>query len=360
MLKNQNGVSLLEVMIAAGLVAIISLAVMKVSQNAQQVSTRANTNLDFNSRHDQIRQILANQRLCSLFLGGVTTITDPPDPATETYQAIPAANALTNGEAGGTNTLIQEGLEFSISGAQWRIRSVDAQLISTIGNPYSGTAANPVSFDPDTGAGSIPPTISDDPSKVFQKYSAKIRVGYEHIKGPRGGVSSFNKFFDLNLTMLEEGANKTIVGCYGDADEYFETACNNLGGNLIDGECLGARFKEGNILNTDLASENVVQADKICIGDPSIAENCKTENLIKRDVASCFWLVYDDDKASQGATYPKPPAGGDMAPNSEYACPDNKIASGFRLRYSGTSHNGSSYTGGGRLMQLHVLCCNYR
>jgi len=71
-LKNSQGMSLVSVMVAIGLTGVLSVILMKLSEQQANVQRRANLDQDFNEAITLFRSMIIKQDSCNATLQGVT------------------------------------------------------------------------------------------------------------------------------------------------------------------------------------------------------------------------------------------------------------------------------------------------
>lgn len=77
MLQNQKGFSLVQVMVAIGLAGVLSLIVLKISQNMNTVQNEAESSSEENELRLELRMILDNSDHCSVSLAGLDPVGSP-------------------------------------------------------------------------------------------------------------------------------------------------------------------------------------------------------------------------------------------------------------------------------------------
>jgi type II secretory pathway pseudopilin PulG len=82
MLKNEKGFSLAEIMVAAGLLGVVSLGVIKLTQNISKTQNFAHSKSDEIELRTSIRMLLDDERYCRVSLAGDGALGSPSTPVT--------------------------------------------------------------------------------------------------------------------------------------------------------------------------------------------------------------------------------------------------------------------------------------
>lgn len=228
--NNQKGFSLIEVMVALGMLGIISLGTMQLMTNM----TKGQKGMTFKSNIDQIvnevKMAMRVEANCTETLAGLS-----PD---NSAQNIPVdikkncnstCETLISSVTGDTKNIIGAG-----SGAFVTITN-----ITHTGQPLNGSAA-------ETGTGSISISMQLTDGNGVQLDSGKIF-----------GASTITR--NISTSYTNGGVGTAITACTGDSTTYAEIACDKIGGTFVgpDGPCTAVKISGcDNCDNPDTVSES--------------------------------------------------------------------------------------------------------
>ncbi len=220
-LKNSNeqkGFSLVEIMIAIGILGTVSLGVMKIGQMMNRTTKQMNQQLDSVQLASRISGTIRNKDACRLTFRNVA----------------PTLNgAATNNNAG--------------------IRDHDGNIVIGIGSVFGDITVEAIIFSEfDTTVNEVVSVEDPDNPGTYNprnKRSATVRAQLKK------GVSQFDEINqkntigtllmsrDFNLTYFLNGAGR-IESCYTEDAQYVEAACRSMGGVIDDGLCRGLDIRD--------------------------------------------------------------------------------------------------------------------
>lgn len=94
--KNNQGFSLVEVMVAAGMLGLLAMAGVKLMQNQNQAMKTIETKSEYNGIMNDIRTILADSNSCRTTLGGLNAKTTPVGAIWQITQVVQTGAGPTN------------------------------------------------------------------------------------------------------------------------------------------------------------------------------------------------------------------------------------------------------------------------
>ena len=248
--KNSDGFSLAEIMVAAGMLGVLSLGVMQVMKNMQRGSKRMKQDYEAQTIVAEVQKTLADRNACSASLGGLA-LTDT------NFTPIPSNNLkdsddkviLAVDQVFGSQTLLTV-KEISYRGFYNPDFTAPGDKYQ-LSNTALFTDIPGYSWDHDSNL-TTPPEQTDVKrgvihlQVVFEKGNTVL--GTRNIeKNSIGGKRLTRRF---PITVLIDNANN-ILECFGDQDMYADAACASLGGDftLSDGKCKNIKVEDSE-LNT--------------------------------------------------------------------------------------------------------------
>ncbi|MCP4912750.1 MAG: type II secretion system protein [Oligoflexia bacterium] len=228
--SRQSGFSLAEIMVAAGLLGVVSLGVMQVMQNISRGSKKLEQDQEKSNIRATLTNIFRNKANCDAALGGLTIAPQPLG------TNIPNGRIKTNPAA--ATTFMELGTEFG-SGTK------GAQVVTEL--KIFGYRTGPGVDDNSIAVGAFNQyQYTDGAGNLQTRRRGTIEVRVRLQKGhansdadaaKRGSFGSATSLIRLDVDVVADTAN-VIESCFGSSDEYASAACNAMGGSLAtDGSC---------------------------------------------------------------------------------------------------------------------------
>tara|TARA_R110002072_G_scaffold534_2_gene3528 strand:+ start:66175 stop:68412 length:2238 start_codon:yes stop_codon:yes gene_type:complete len=270
--RGERGFSLAEVMVAAGLLGVVSLGVMQVMQNISKGSKKMEQDAEKSSVSLTLNSVLKNQDNCAAWLGGLTVTTAGtaiPEIRTTPTAATPF---MTVGTVYGQGTK-----------AAQRVTALQLFGFKT----GAGVADNSIA-----PAGYTQYQYTDGAGlQTRRRGTVEVRVTLNkgHAGASADGVarSSFGgaqSVIRMNLEVVTTTAN-VIESCFGDSDQFSTAACNALGGSLAnDGTC-----------------RNIVIQNDSSRAIPATAASVSESNRFAMTVKGPVVFFGEDDNLTTGA-----------------------------------------------------------
>ena len=201
-LKN-HGFSLVEVMVALGILGTISLGVMKIGENMNRTSKNMNQQLDAVQLSSKVQNLLRDKEVCNITFAG---------------------------------RRLGDGLEATNGG----ILNSDGEIVVGLNTQYGNLTITGMFFqEPSDSVGTStipnPDATSPEPYIDVIKKTGKIRLELkkgthtedEVNKKTTTGTLEIFKFFEMTFYVND---SDDIISCYTDNAQYVEAACNSLEG----------------------------------------------------------------------------------------------------------------------------------
>lgn len=225
--NNEFGFTLAEVMVAAGLIGVLSVAVMNMMSNINRTSKRASQIFNVQQETQRITTLLTSGDACrntlqNLDLGTAPNFTTSVD--------------VPNIRDDNNNVVYAIGKEL---GASSEKVNVEAMVIRRL-------------FDPNPPPGAYGAIDSYTVNAVpFYKMEAQLLLTYRKgaagtsddvIKNSSVGGTSITKRISMNVIVNAAGR---IQSCFSTADEFLDSACENLGGTVdgVDNRCKDVKLR---------------------------------------------------------------------------------------------------------------------
>ncbi len=217
----EKGFTLAEIMVTAGIVAVLAVAIMRMNQMAQKTAKTTAQSLEVTQLQGFIQQILIDPLSCTeTFKNAVPTITSPGASITKIVRRVKNDNqdVVGAGDICVTNTTRPGGTSPCISGVgtQGRVGIYRMYLRKTTAAAPDGGVIGELEIHFAKGAGA---NASWDFGAADKK---KI-----HSLSSYGSNYAVKKI-QVNLALNAGGA---VVACYTTQENYLKEACENLGGN---------------------------------------------------------------------------------------------------------------------------------
>ena len=216
-----HGFSLVEVMVALGILGTISLGVMKVSENMNRTGKNMGQQLDAVQLSSKVQSLLRDKDVCNNTFAGRTLGND----------LVATNGGIIDGEG-----QIVVGLN-----TQYGNLTITGMFFQEVSGPM--------------GTSTIPNPDATSPQPYIDVIKRTGRIRLELKKGTHTeddinkkttiGTLEIFKFFEM---MFYVNPANEIISCYTDNAQYVEAACNSLEGTLH-----GALCRSINIYDTPLS-----------------------------------------------------------------------------------------------------------
>ncbi|RZF22812.1 hypothetical protein DAY19_03300 [Halobacteriovorax vibrionivorans] len=216
--NNEFGFTLVEIMVAAGLLGVLSVAVVNIMGNINKTSKRASQVFNVQQEKQRISRFLSDKDSCQQTLNGVNFGPQPNFTTTDTLTEIRDKDG---------NAVISVGDEL---GSQADIITVDSMQIMK-------------------DADSTPDDFPASGGVTHYKFEATMAVIF--LKGRAGADADVVKRSSYGGATIPARFKVTVItnaagdlqSCHGAQDEYIDAACVALGGHLdINGDCAEVRL----------------------------------------------------------------------------------------------------------------------
>lgn len=211
LLKNNSGFSIVEIMVAAGLLGVVSLGAMQMMNNVQKGQATSETKLEELELRRVITTILTDKTACLNSLNGVNV--------GSTFEQI----------RNSANTVVFEKDGIYGNGTV-RLRNMIVM---------------------DKGV-----TYADGTRDV------NLIVGLQKVKQMALGGDVVN--FKLDVRVLADSATGPITGCFVDSDSIIQQACETLGGTWTGSSCELPKCAPGQLLEAILPNGTPVCRSPNC------------------------------------------------------------------------------------------------
>ncbi|WP_412473839.1 tail fiber domain-containing protein [Halobacteriovorax sp. YZS-1-1] len=220
--NNEFGFTLVEIMVAAGLLGVLSVALVNMISNINRTSKRASQVFNVQQEIQRISTLLADQDSCFATFNGESfgSTAQGADFNFNTISRVDGAGVASN-----IYTLNQE-----LGGADGKVHleSLSATITSNAPGPsYMQAGVSVVKVD------------------------ANIRVQFEK-GGPTASIeavrnSSIGQTIitrDIPVSFVLNEANGNVVSCYGANSQYTDAVCDAFGGEVdADGRCTQVQLR---------------------------------------------------------------------------------------------------------------------
>lgn len=284
----EKGFSLVEIMVAAGMLGVVSLGVMNVMSNMSKGSKKLQQDSEVYSLEQTVRMNMRKQRNCTASFRGLTLTTN--------FTAIPdlktARGAWIRSNAGDVignkNIYAVAGNVYGAAASRVTLASIEFAGFFAGPEDQPGTAANyslgntsaAYNFNGDLGA-------TDGGANVVRTAgAAKIRLVFQRLTQNRGtdaqaslemrkksyGTERTVKY--VNFDVVINGAG-VIQECLSDQSTFVEASCDSLNGFMEDGKCKDI-FIENRLGNAGLQQSPAVTVQGNLFISPDATEGAPT------------------------------------------------------------------------------------
>ncbi|EPZ52182.1 prepilin-type cleavage/methylation N-terminal domain protein [Bacteriovorax sp. BAL6_X] len=220
---NQFGFTLAEVMVAAGLIGVLSMAVVNMIGNINRTSKRASQVFNIQQEIQRISGILADEDSCFKTFNG-RSFGSTANGSSLTFNEIRRSTGPNPGDFDTIYTLDQE------LGGTDGIVHIEAMSATTTSNP------GPVYLENGVNATKVDASVR----VTFQKGRAGADI--DIVKKSSVGMTDVSRDFPLSFVI--NAATGAVLSCYGSASQYTDAVCDALGGEIdSNGECVQVTLK---------------------------------------------------------------------------------------------------------------------
>lgn len=202
---NSKGFTLAEVVVAAGLIGILSVALTQVINLGNKSSKSMSQQLDIVQLTNRIQQVLRDKDSCRLTFANETLVDN--DPATD---ANAFGGAIVNADG---DTVVAPGDRFGkiiVTGFEFaNVEAVEGPVFN-----YNGTDAR------------------KRPAMLRVRIQRGLNASNQaNVKSTLGNVNTVR---DFQLTFFVDNAdNDAVLGCNSDEAQYVRAACSSLDGEIV-------------------------------------------------------------------------------------------------------------------------------
>ena len=228
---NKKGFTLAEVMVAAGLVGILSLALVNIMSNLGKTSKKMQQDAELIQVKMYATRLLNKESACTRSLNGI---------ALSVAGTNVPAGLFPNDVA--PNAVFVAGRTLGQGASLMQIQSVEVQGFKDLGAaaPTFNLGANTTAWGVGVNArkrGTARLIITVEKGRAAVADDQKKKSSYGNIVVP----------IIVEIEVVTNNAN-VIQSCYGESSEYVEAACNALNGHLDDfGKCVEISLAADNI-----------------------------------------------------------------------------------------------------------------
>ncbi|MFG1500125.1 tail fiber domain-containing protein [Halobacteriovorax sp. XZX-3] len=221
--SNQFGFTLAEVMVAAGLIGVLSLAVVNMIGNINRTSKRASQVFNIQQEIQRISGILADEDSCFKTFDG-RSFGSTANGSSLNFNEI---RRSTGPAAGDFETIYTLDQELGGTDGVVHIEAMSATTTSAPGPIYLENGVNVTKVDASVRI-------------TFQK--GRFDADIEAVR--RGSVGMTEVSRDFPLSFVLNSATGAVLSCYGSASQYTDAVCDALGGEIdSNGECVQVTLK---------------------------------------------------------------------------------------------------------------------
>lgn len=199
--KGQRGMSLVQVMIALGLMSVIGLGVAELMVTSAKVNQRSDIKVSQLITINELQAVMSDQESCT-------------DTVTDVVQTFDPAQALNNG---------------------WNIRfNIGGKVVQTGSQITNGLEISRLYFKRPNNqvlTSSIPNTVN---------YIGQINIEYQTADGVLGGQIKDKQIGTMFLT-VRNGDNR-VMACAKEPETTISKICQDLGGQYVNGQCQNYTF----------------------------------------------------------------------------------------------------------------------
>ncbi|MFG1483961.1 tail fiber domain-containing protein [Halobacteriovorax sp. HFRX-2_2] len=279
--SNQFGFTLVEIMVAAGLLGVLSVAVVNIIDNINKTSKRATQIFNIQQERQRLARLLSDPVSCMNTLGNLDLGSNSSAP--KQFWAVVPVNDIKNSD---DNIVYSIGDEIG-EGAD--VITVDNIRIR---RPRDGS-------DNPTGTLDEYEVGTDEYTKISVTLEAFFKKGRAAtsaaaVKQNTIGQAISRAKIPMQIVVHRSGPNEgQIYSCFGDADQFLNNACENLGGVIdVDGDCKDLKIR------TIQTTPTTNSTNAATIGDSfsaSIVNEDGNNSPIKVTLGGSDYMSIDDD-----------------------------------------------------------------
>lgn len=245
LLGREKGFSLVEIMVAAGMLGVVSLGVMQMTKNMSSANKKIKQDFEAQTTISEVLKEITDAAACRNTFAGTALNGNATFTGLNQIRDKSNANMIAVGDNLGRG-----------SGALMHVEFIGIR--GYVANPPT----DPITFD---GTSHQPETIfSGGAPTVFRRGQAQVTIrfrkgdaalndeiggtGYtaaqlETLRGSSAGGLEFQRTFTVEV--LADNAN-VIQECYSNQNQYVEAACAALNGDLDTSTCVNMIFANDN------------------------------------------------------------------------------------------------------------------
>ena len=281
--KEERGFSILEVLIAAGILGVVSLGVMQFAQNSGSLARKINQETEIFKILDTIRSVLDNEQVCDSTLKGKSPHGDGDD-----IRSINFTNSLKKADS------IKVGEIYGTGGSKFKI------------------------------------------SKMKIKNYSKGRADFEVTIEPNKSLQLVRRI-PIFVNLVSDSGNASIKDCMSDRDTFLSGACQTLDGDFSD-----LKRCRSVILTKDDNEENALEATGNLILEKNTenGQNHTGDLTVEELISSKFQLTKGDLTITNSGSEPEDTTPkliiGDTGKLTSFYTKENNV---FNLDISPTGEN---------------------
>lgn len=336
LIQSAHGFSLVQVLVAAGIMGGLALGVMQITQNLNQVMTNATSTQDQITLFSEIDQILKNESSCRVSLAG------------ENFE--PSSYSVKKSQIDGTASYGQN-VELFFSSTDGKTRAQKRFSPTEEGlKKYGSVTVENIQLFLDNGTG------FDYPASDRHVDQGTIRVDILRRIGP-GQTRLISRSFPVQLAMKTSGSGHTkILSCASlEAIAQERAACENAGrfyNSESDPPCSMTMNKINELTTLGVAQGNMgILRCPEGFGVTGVSGSSNSNN-VKQFKVHCEPVKSKELKPDHNNPYGSPFLGSAGGSLSNSICGEGKWASGVRASVSsgvaGIGVNCSDYLGAAR------------
>lgn len=229
---NQFGFTLVEIMVAAGLLGVLSVAVVNIIGNINKTSKRATQIFNIQQERQRLARLLSDPVACMNTLGNLDLGSNTSAP--RQFWSVVTVNDIKNSD---DNTIYSIGDEL---GQGVDTITVDNVRIRRPRDASNNPTGNLVEYNVGT----------EEYTKIevtLEAYFKKGRAATSAaaVKQNTIGAAVSRATVPLQVVVHRSGPNEgRIFSCFGDADQFLNNACEALGGTIdVDGDCKDLKIR---------------------------------------------------------------------------------------------------------------------
>lgn len=243
--NNSQGFTLAEILVAAGLLGVLSVGVVNIMSNINKTSKRASQTFVIEQEVQKIAEKMKDKAICE------ATLSDPRTSITATSAGTPTAPVLsTLGD--NHDILTYSEIKDSDGDIIYQVYDADGAVDATtnlLDNEYGSAEGGQVIQLQGLrlqGWTEDEPTFQANDGSIKRVGTATFRVIFKKGRGAtpdeviqRQSFGSTTISRKINIKVIVNEADRRIESCFTNSDSYVEASCTSLGGRLDgNGQCV--------------------------------------------------------------------------------------------------------------------------